>query len=167
MTSVNKRILEYIRSNDISLSDVAKKIGVAQSSLSRTLSSDDLKISQLVEITKALELPVTYFFDGKEHISNEEIEGYKKRIEELEYIVSLGKKHEDEKLYLILIGILDSEFKGITKETRKELLKGWREHLSLMKELRESLQINISEIDREDIIEGIKGKIIAIEQKKP
>lgn len=167
MISVNKKIIDYIRENKISQSDVAKKAGIAQSNLNRLLNSDDLRVSHLIQITKALDLPVSYFFDGTEHISNTEIENYKKKIEDLEYLISLGRKHEEEKLYIILTSILDSEFKGLKKETKNVLLKEWDKSINEMKKIRERVQFNVSEVSRDEIIESIKERIKQIEQKKP
>ncbi len=168
MVSVNKKIIDYIRENKISQSDIAKKTGIAQSNLNRLLNSDDLRVSHLIQITKALELPVTYFFDGKEHISNEEIEGYKKRINELEYFMSIAKRHEEEKLFIAFSQILDVEFKNIKKETKKVLISQLSEDINSMKEFRDHFSvIHINDFSKEVIIDLIKKMIKEIEKKKP
>src|ERR1017187_443390 len=82
--NTNKKILKYLEDKGINHSVLVKKTGISKQNLSRILSADDIKLSQLIEITKALDLPLTYFIDGKEKISNEEIEKYKERITELE-----------------------------------------------------------------------------------
>ncbi|HXB40549.1 MAG TPA: helix-turn-helix domain-containing protein [Bacteroidia bacterium] len=80
---VNKRIVKYLEDRGINNSVLAKKAGLSKQNLSRVLSSNDIKLSQLLSITKALELPLTYFFDGNENVTNE-IESYKQKIIELE-----------------------------------------------------------------------------------
>jgi DNA-binding Xre family transcriptional regulator len=81
---INKKILKYLEDKGINHSVLVKKTGISKQNLSRILSSDDIKFSQLIEITKALDLPLTFFIDGKDKVSNEEIENYKERISELE-----------------------------------------------------------------------------------
>lgn len=126
--NVGKKILEYLRMKDISQSYLAEKLKIKQQSISRLLNSNDIKLSQLIEITKALELPVTYFFDGKEHNgANEEIEGYKKRIAELEemlgdkrQIIATRQKHDIEQVKKALNEILENEYKTLSNEDKKE-----------------------------------------------
>ena len=79
--TINQKILDFIKSNRISQAGLAKELKYDRSNLNRILSSDDLKVSQLEDICKALKIPVSYFFDG---ISTKEIEDYKKQIFELE-----------------------------------------------------------------------------------
>lgn len=76
--SINKKILKYLEEKGINHSVLVKKTGISKQNLSRILgSSDDLKVSQLVEICKALDVPNTFFFEGKENDSNKEIEDLK------------------------------------------------------------------------------------------
>jgi transcriptional regulator with XRE-family HTH domain len=71
--TVNKKILDYIKIKGLSQSEIANKMNIAQSSLNRTLNSDDLKISQLIALCKAIEVSPNYFFDGTETIDNNKI----------------------------------------------------------------------------------------------
>lgn len=82
--SINKKIRDYIDSKGIKQTDIANSLKIHQSSLSRTLNSDDLKVSQLIKISKVLMVGPTYFFDGSEIIDKNDLEICKKRIQELE-----------------------------------------------------------------------------------
>ena len=81
--TINNKIQTYIENKGLKLVDISKKMGISKQNFNRILHSDDLKISQLIELCKILEVSPTYFFDGSETLSNSEIEGYKKEIETL------------------------------------------------------------------------------------
>jgi transcriptional regulator with XRE-family HTH domain len=128
--AVNKKIHTYIKEQGISQAELAKRTGIAQQNLNRLLAADDIKVSQLIDITKALELPVTYFFDGKEHISNEEIQGDKKRIAELEEmlgdkrrIIAEIEKNEVEQVKKLLNDVIENEYKTLSPKDKKEAYK--------------------------------------------
>ncbi|MES2396227.1 MAG: helix-turn-helix transcriptional regulator [Bacteroidota bacterium] len=133
---VNKKILEYLKKERISQSELADKTGITQQNLNRLLNAENIKVSQMLEITKALMLPSTYFIDGKVQASNDEIEWRNKRIAELEEMLKDKKRiideREDRDKYFLLDGIsslLDSEFKNIKPKTKKEILIRLRQDL--------------------------------------
>lgn len=133
---VNKKILEYLKKERISQSELADKTGITQQNLNRLLNAENIKVSQMLEITKALMLPSTYFIDGKGQVSKEEIEKKNKRIAELEEMLKDKKRiideREDRDKYFLLDGIsslLDSEFKNIKPKTKKEILIRLRQDL--------------------------------------
>lgn len=85
--SVNKNILSFLKGKAISQLELAKKLQTSHQGLNRILNSEDLKVSQLIEITKALDLPTHFFFDDYKEESNNNNEADKKRIAELEEIL--------------------------------------------------------------------------------
>lgn len=124
---VNKIIREYLKSKGVSQFELAKLTGISQPNIHRLLNANDIKISQLSKITKALKLPITYFFDGKEHVANEEIDGYNKRIAELEEmlgdkrrIIIERERQEVEQVKKLLNDILGDEFKELSEQDKKE-----------------------------------------------
>lgn len=166
MASVNKKLSDYIRENNISQSEVAKKTGIAQSNLNRLLNSDDLRISHLIQITKALGLPPSYFFDGKEHISNEEIEGYKKRIDELEYLVNLNRRAEIEKYIQVTNEILKYEFQHESQELKNKVLGDFVDSIKVFDEIFNELALEVSQFSRETIKKNIHERIERIKREE-
>ncbi len=78
---INSIIRKYLADNNISQIELAAKLGISNTSLNRSLNSDDLKISLFIKICQALKVPASKFFDGSEIYSNEEIESLKQDIE--------------------------------------------------------------------------------------
>lgn len=70
--TINKKIQAYIENKGFKLIDISKKIGISKQNFSRILNSDDLKVSQLLELCKVLEVNPSYFFDGSEMLNNKE-----------------------------------------------------------------------------------------------
>lgn len=124
---VNKKIRDYVKNKGVSQFELAKLTGISQPNIHRLLNANDIKISQLSKITKALKLPITYFFDGKENVANEEIDAYKKRIGELEEmlgdkrrIIIERERHEVEQVKKLLEDILKNEFKDLSEQDKTE-----------------------------------------------
>ncbi|MCW3076944.1 MAG: hypothetical protein JWO32_1553 [Bacteroidetes bacterium] len=90
--SVNKKIIDLLRVLNIPQAALAEKLGMAQSNLNRLLNSEDLKVSQLIEISKSLNVSPSHFFDGSETINKNELDACKKRVEELEEMLSDKRK---------------------------------------------------------------------------
>ena len=118
---VNKKILKYLEDKGINHSVLVKKTGISKQNLSRILSSDDIKYSQLAQITTALDLPLTYFIDGKEKISNEEIEGYKETIADLKEDIADKKEQIKGHKHLILEVAKEVERIRKSKDKTKEI----------------------------------------------
>lgn len=162
--SINKAISDYLKKMNISQYELANKTGISQPNINRLLNSSDIKVSQLFKITKALELPVTYFFDGKEHINNEKIEGYKKRIEVLEEslrdkrsIIIEKERLEVERVKKTLQNILDNEYKSLSKEDKK---KAYEIVITEAKNATEGKSFFYDLNQRSEIIELIKNDLI-------
>jgi transcriptional regulator with XRE-family HTH domain len=164
--SVNKKIKEYIKEIGVSQFELAKKTGISQPNLNRLLTADDIKISQLVELTKALGLPVTYFFDGKEHVSNDEIDGYKKRIEELQYLVNLNKRAELEKYTQVVKEILKYEITNESQEVKNKVLGNYIDIIEAFDEGFNTLALEVSQYSRDMIKKGIEERIVEIKREQ-
>lgn len=169
--NVNNKVLAYLESKGIGQTGLAKKMGMSKQNLFRLLNSDDIKISQLVEITKALEVSFTYFFDGTENISNDEVERYKKRIVELEEmlgdkrrIIAEIEKHEVDNVKKLLNDIIENEYKTLSDEEKKEARKIV---LSEAKGAINGRSILYDLNKRSEIIELIYNDLIAVRDYRP
>jgi len=123
--SVNKRLIEYIRVKGVSQSEIAKKLNIAQPNLNRILNSDDLKVSQLIELCTVLEVSPTYFFDGTETINNEELERLKQENALLKQNTSLINQNLNlgSKLFLkTQLEVLDEDFKDVSEDIKNKLI---------------------------------------------
>lgn len=94
---VNSKIQDYIEFKGLKSVEIAKRMGISKQNLSRILNSDDLKVSQLIEISKHLGVVPTYFFDGTETVDNEELE----------------KLREDNKMLRTQIKLIEQNFRNI------------------------------------------------------
>ena len=86
--SINNKILKYLQDKKISQVELAKRTNILPQNLNRLLNADDIKLSQLIAITKALDLPLTYFFEGNENVSTEKKQEFKKSNTELQHKLS-------------------------------------------------------------------------------
>lgn len=122
--SINKKILDFIKMKGIAQADLAKKMKIAPSNLNRILNSDDLKISQLVEISKILKVNPTHFFEGESSLNNKELESYKNRITELEKIIKDKEHYEFEKFYGTVKEILfyDKDFGSVEDKLKERII---------------------------------------------
>ncbi|MDF2447506.1 MAG: Cro/C1-type DNA-binding domain [Bacteroidota bacterium] len=125
--SINKAILKYLDEKGISHSVLVRKTGISKQNLSRILGSDDLKISQLNEICKALNLPVTYFFGVNEIDDHAKLT---QRISELEemlkdkkFRIKIYDKIEKERVYKWGNELIDEKFSYFSPEQRAYALK--------------------------------------------
>ena len=125
--SINKKIVKYLEEKGISHSVLVKKTGISKQNLSRILgASDDLKVSQLLDICKALNLPPTYFFDVVENQNANLI----KRIEELEEIIEDKKfrirvydRVDQERIIKWANELIDEHYSYFTKKQRDIAVK--------------------------------------------
>lgn len=117
---INKKIQTYIENKGLKLVDISKKMGISKQNFSRILNSDDLKLSQLIDLCKILNVNPSYFFDGSESINNAEIEGYKKRISELEEIISNKNEIDMLKFFNELKEISRDEFKEESDKIKED-----------------------------------------------
>ncbi|MDO9186766.1 MAG: helix-turn-helix transcriptional regulator [Bacteroidia bacterium] len=171
---VNKKILEYLKKERISQSELADKTGITQQNLNRLLNAENIKVSQMLEITKALELPSTYFIDGKVQAKNDEIEWRNKRIEELEemlrdknLIINERRRYEDQRLFDAVLSLLDLEFKNVKANTKKEILEQFRKSIGDLAWIVETpINFITDEKMRNIIVKEIQERIIKIENKK-
>lgn len=172
--SVNKKILEYLKTERISQSELATKTGIIQQNLNRMLNSKDMKVSQLLDITKALGLPLTYFIDSKAQVSNDEIEKKDKRIAELEKILDEKRRLDDKMLKFEekvlregIIDVLEIEFKNIKVNTKNELLIQLSEKLDNFYPIQNSpANYAKDELLKDFIINELKKMINKIEKNK-
>lgn len=63
---ISKKIRNLYKSKGYTMAELAKKIGMTQAGLSKSLISEDFKISLLEKIANALEVPVNYFFEDSQ-----------------------------------------------------------------------------------------------------
>lgn len=68
--SVNKKIAEYLRIKGVSQKEFAEMLNTNQPNLSRILNSDDMKVSQLEEMAKLLDVSPGYFLGGEMNADN-------------------------------------------------------------------------------------------------
>lgn len=61
--SINEKVREIIEAKKMPIKDLAEAMGIFPNSLSRMLSSDDLKVSTVVKIASILDVPVSTFFE--------------------------------------------------------------------------------------------------------
>lgn len=61
--SINERVREIIEAKKMPIKDLAEAMGIFPNSLSRMLSSDDLKVSTVIKIASILDVPVSTFFE--------------------------------------------------------------------------------------------------------
>ncbi len=82
--SITEKVKEYMRLKNIPHTTLAEKLNTSNQNISRILNSDDLKVSTLEKIAKALDLPIKYFFDDdlKEVIELEEIKAQLNTLQE-------------------------------------------------------------------------------------
>lgn len=126
--TVNQRILNYIDEKGIKSVDLAKKLDMSKQNLSRILNADDMKVSQLLSISKILEVSPTTFLSDESTISPEEMS----ELEQLREALKRNKQHEDlaskyitsviESHYNLKIEIYNREIKDETKEGLKQNL---------------------------------------------
>ncbi len=157
--SVNKQILEYLRSKGVSQANLAEKMGVAQSNLNRLLNSDDIKVSQLIEICKVLNLNPGYFFNGNETINNQDVENYKKRIKELEYLVNLNKRAEIEKYFNAVNEILNYHFPNLEEKIKDEILESYKFFMDEWDGIINKLALEVSAISKREIKRDIEERL--------
>jgi MoaA/NifB/PqqE/SkfB family radical SAM enzyme len=60
---INKAILKYLLDNGITITHLAKKLNLPNQNLGRILNHNDIKISQVFKISKALGLNEYHFFN--------------------------------------------------------------------------------------------------------
>ena len=60
---ISEKIVDLYKRQRITLEELAEKIGMSKTGLHNALKSGDFKISTLARISKALEVPVSYFFE--------------------------------------------------------------------------------------------------------
>lgn len=64
--SVNNRIFKFLCENQITQAELAKRTGIQKPNINRIIYNDDLRVSHLVAISKALGVPDHYFlYDQK------------------------------------------------------------------------------------------------------
>jgi transcriptional regulator with XRE-family HTH domain len=156
---VNSKILAYLVANNISQTKLASDTGIAQQNLSRLLKAKDIKLSQLSLITKALSLPITYFFDGNENISSKEILAYQEKINRLEKLLKIREKSEIEKYFATVKEILDYEFLDVSADIKKQVFKDFVDHLGELDEMVKGLSFAVSEQTKEMIRRSVSEKI--------
>ena len=161
--TINNKIQNYIEKKGFKLVDISKKMGISKQNFSRILNSDDLKLSQLIELCKVLEVNPTYFFDGSETINNEEIEGYKKRIEELEFIVDQSKFYRVDKFLTEASNVIKYDFpeieKSIKEKVLNEIVDGVKNYKTMMYNLLSNFHMDISEMSKQEIKKEIEELI--------
>ena len=69
MLCVN-RIKKLIDDNNLTIRGVAEKIGISEPGIHNMFRSQDMKVSTLQKIADFFEVPITYFFDDDDDISN-------------------------------------------------------------------------------------------------
>lgn len=113
-----------------------------------------------------MELPVSYFFDGTEHISNTEIERDKKEIEELKYLLSLNKRAEIEKYIQVTNELLKYEFPNESQEIKNKILGDFRESIKLVDDIFNDLALEVSQYSREAIRKDLEERINRIKKEE-
>lgn len=149
---INKKIKDYLEKQDISQAELAGLIGISSTSLNRSLNSDDLKISLLTKICAALKVPASKFFDGSEMYSNDEIENYKSRIKDLEFIVQQFKINRLDKFFTEALNILKYEYPNVSEsvkqKVKEEITVGLESYSNIVNDLVGNLMLDLSEISK-------------------
>lgn len=125
---INSRIKEYLVKNEISQTELANKLGISSTSLSRSLNSDDLKVSLLIRICQVLKIQITAFFDGSEAYNKNELEQYILKQKDLELkqtvlLNQLNETNEQIKDLLKLVAVLFSTESTAEAEKARLVLK--------------------------------------------
>lgn len=60
-----KRIKDVLRMKDVSMSEIARQLGVTPQTLSAALLNDDIKTGLMERIAELIDVPVTYFYTGE------------------------------------------------------------------------------------------------------
>ena len=167
--SINKKIQVYIENKGLKLVDISKKIGISKQNFSRILKSDDLKVSQLIELCTVLEVSPTYFFDGTETINSEEIEGYKKRIAELEILINTNRKAEISRYYNTIQDILKNDYANIDEQTKTKVY----EQLNIMlntfetfEKMNNEIILEVSQMSKLQIKKHVDDTIAEVRARK-
>lgn len=167
--SINKKIQVYIENKGLKLVDISKKIGISKQNFSRILKSDDLKVSQLIELCAVLEVSPTYFFDGTETINSEEIEGYKKRITELEILINTNRKAEISRYYNTIQDILKNDYANIDEQTKTKVY----EQLNIMlntfetfEKMNNEIILEVSQMSKLQIKKHVDDTIAEVRARK-
>lgn len=168
--NLNEKIVKYLDEKSISQTKLAKLTGISQQNLNRVLNSDDIKVSQLHIITKALKLPITYFFDGKENVTNEEIQGYKEKIQLLEDLISREKRLKFERYIDEVNNILRYDFaylpEGTKDKLRTHMVEGINEFNSIINSMVNSMYFEISKLTKDEIRNTINEKLLDLNKEK-
>jgi transcriptional regulator with XRE-family HTH domain len=124
--SVNKKIAEHLRIKGISQSEFAERLNTNQPNLSRILKADDMKVSQLIEMSKLLNVSPAYFIDGVEIVGNEELEMLKQENKTLKNYSNLISEHIKtliDAFYNTKIEILKTEFLNEDSKVKDQLIE--------------------------------------------
>ena len=160
------KILELLKNKSITQTELAKRTGISQQNLNRLLNASDIKVSQLIEISKALGVAPTYFFDGSESITNAEIESYKNEIINLKTLVNLNKRADLERFLQTVYEILENDFKNESKEVINKVTQNLNEVVTIGDDLINNLALTIAPFSRNQIKKNIEGQINEIKQRE-
>lgn len=156
---INSRIKDYLANNEISQIELASKLGLSSTSLSRSLNSDDLKVSLLIKICGALKVPASTFFDGSEKYNNEEIEGYKKRIKELEIAAAESRFYKFDKFFTEVKNMLEYGYANISPEIKEkviaDLFDSAENYRKFTDDILANMMLDVSTITKNEIRDGI------------
>lgn len=72
---IDKTVKKYCRQRGLTLKDLAVRIGMTETGLSRSLKKKSLKVKALEDIAKELDVPVRFFFEEGEKLE-ESLEDY-------------------------------------------------------------------------------------------
>lgn len=168
--SVTKKILEYIKQKNLTQTELSARTLISQQNLNRILNSNEIKVSTLIKISKALNVPPSFFFDGKEHLDNTEIEAYKKQIRSLEEQVNSYKFIRTEKFLNEVNSILEYDFKDVPIEIREKVKEefetGINNYNSFIKKQIDDMRMELSQITKKEIKKSIYEQIQAHLKKK-
>lgn len=160
---INNRIKDYLSNNEISQTELSSKLGISSTSLSRSLNSDDLKVSLLIKICGALKVSASTFFDGSEKYNNEEIEGYKKRIKELETTAAMGRFYKFEKFFTEAKNMLEYGYPNLSPKIKEkvlaELFDNTNNYRQFVDDILANMMLDVSSITKNEIRDGIDGLV--------
>lgn len=88
----NNKLHDYMEVHKISLLDLSKLTGIPKATIHNIKSGDlhGVKVGQLMAISKALKLPLQYFFDESDHPQVQEPVGEYKKMSDL--VIETQKK---------------------------------------------------------------------------
>jgi DNA-binding Xre family transcriptional regulator len=120
--NINEFISAYIDSKGVKRTTIAKSLGITKQNLNRILNAPDLKVSQLLEICKVLDVDPGFFLSETNSKKNSEIEKYKGKIEALEYAIGSHYRALADKYYHAVSNILQTEYKHIDPKIKERIL---------------------------------------------